>query len=134
MDVFLKYNKHESPPRLPQMYTPAALPSLPMQGCRPLFYTMGGIYPPQTSPAQAPLLRGADNGVISRACAVLGGCNGSPRTPPPRDGPGHSDAGLGADARVGSGSEQRYAATRSVTRGFGEASGFGLTHRHLPRR
>ena len=52
----------------------------------------------------------------------------------PSDGPGHSDAGLGADTHVGSGSEQRNTATRSVTQGFGEALGFGLTHKHLPCR
>lgn len=57
-----------------------------------------------------------------------------PSDPPPRDGPGHSGAGLGTDAHLGSGSEQRNAATRSLTRGFGEASGFGLTHKHLPCR
>lgn len=50
------------------------------------------------------------------------------------NGPGRSDAGLGADAHVGSGSEQHNAMTRSVTQGFGEASGFGLTHNHLPCR
>lgn len=46
--------------------------------------------------------------------------------------PGHRDAELGAEAHAGSGSEQPHALAQSKIQGFREASGCGLTRKHLP--